>query len=62
MENPNVIMYVDSQLKLIEQGGKQRLFSHYPNHFQVVKVVPKIEDRFWINLDGKSILCCSNFI
>ena len=53
VENPNVVMYVDSQLKLIEQAGKQRLFSHHPNHFQVVKVVPKIEDRFWINLIGK---------
>lgn len=64
MENPNVVTYVDSQLKLIEQAGKQRPFSHCPNHFQVVKVVPKIEDRFWINLIGEKyfILCCSNFI
>lgn len=53
VENPNVVDYVDSQLKLIEKVGKQRLFSHLPDYFQVVKVVPKIEDRFWINLIGK---------
>jgi DNA sulfur modification protein DndC len=53
VENPAIVEYVDGQLALIEKAGKTRLFSHQPNLFQVVKVVPKIEDRFWINLIGK---------
>lgn len=51
VENPAVVAYLDRQLALIEKFGKTRLFSHLPNHFSVVKVVPKIEDRFWINLE-----------
>lgn len=53
VENPAVVTYLDRQLALIEKFGKSRLFGHLPNHFSVVKVVPKIEDRFWINLIGK---------
>ncbi|HRK28958.1 MAG TPA: DNA phosphorothioation system sulfurtransferase DndC [Chitinophagales bacterium] len=53
VENPNVVGYVDSQLALIERAGKSQLFSHSPDNFRVVKVVPKIQDRFWINLIGK---------
>lgn len=53
VENPTIVAYIDAQLKLIESAGKIKLFSHKPNHFQVIKVTPKIEDRFWINLIGK---------
>ncbi len=53
VENPAVVNYIDKQLELIEKMGKQNLYSHLPNHFHVAKVVPKIEDRFWINLIGK---------
>lgn len=53
VENPAVVAYIDEQLTLIEKAGKKNLFPHAPNHFQVAKVVPKIEDRFWINLIGK---------
>lgn len=53
VENPAIVDYVDSQLNLIEKAGKSKLFSHFPELFNVVKVVPKIEDRFWINLIGK---------
>lgn len=53
VENPSVVEYIDKQLKLIEKVGKNNLFSHNPSLFQVVKVVPKIQDRFWINLIGK---------
>mgnify|MGYP001485197123 CR=1 FL=1 len=53
VENPAIVDYVDSQLNLIEKAGKSKLFNHFPQLFNVVKVVPKIEDRFWINLIGK---------
>jgi len=53
VENPAVATYIDKQLHLIELAGKTLLFSHSPNLFVVTKVVPKIEDRFWINLIGK---------
>lgn len=53
VENPTVVAYIDEQLDKIEKVGKKKLFSHAPNHFQVIKVIPKIEDRFWINLIGK---------
>lgn len=53
VENPAVIAYLDRQLSLIEKFGKTRLFGHAPTCFSVVKVAPKIEDRFWINLIGK---------
>ena len=46
VENPAVVEYIDKQLKLIEKVGKNNLFSHNPSLFQVVKVVPKIQDRF----------------
>ncbi|NJK82935.1 MAG: DNA phosphorothioation system sulfurtransferase DndC [Saprospiraceae bacterium] len=53
VENPTIVSYIDAQLKLIETAGKLKLYDHKPNHFQVIKVTPKIEDRFWINLIGK---------
>ncbi len=53
VENPAVVAYIDEQLAMIEKAGRGKLFTHSPNHFQVAKVVPKIEDRFWINLIGK---------
>lgn len=53
VENPTIVQYIDEQLDLIKKTGRKKLFFHYPNHFQVAKVVPKIEDRFWINLIGK---------
>lgn len=53
VENPAIVKYVDSQLQAIEDAGRKKLFSHAPELFQVSKVVPKIEDRFWINLIGK---------
>ena len=53
VENPAVVKYIDEQLMLIENAGKRKVFSHLANHFYVTKVVPKIEDRFWINLIGK---------
>ncbi|RZK09659.1 MAG: DNA phosphorothioation system sulfurtransferase DndC [Flavobacterium sp.] len=53
VENPSIVEYIDNQLKLIEVVAKKKLFNHAENLFQVAKVVPKIEDRFWINLIGK---------
>jgi DNA sulfur modification protein DndC len=53
VENPAVVNYIDQQLELIEKVGKEKVYNHLPNHFFVTKVVPKIEDRFWINLIGK---------
>jgi DNA sulfur modification protein DndC len=53
VENPAVVKYIDEQLALIERVGKQKLFSHHPNLFQVAKVTPKVGDRFWLNLIGK---------
>lgn len=53
VENPTIVNYIDEQLRLIENAGRTKLFRESPNHFQVAKVVPKIDDRFWINLIGK---------
>ena len=53
VENPTIVNYIDEQLSLIENAGKRKLFEHNSELFQVKKVVPKIEDRFWINLIGK---------
>lgn len=53
VENPAVASYIDAQLKLIEKAGRNKLFAHNPSLFQVFKSIPKIEDRFWINLIGK---------
>ncbi len=53
VENPAIIEYVDRQLEKIETAGKGELFSHAPELFSVVKVEPKLEDRFWANLIGK---------
>ena len=53
VENPAVADYVDQQLRLIERVGKTKLFAHEPRLFQVFKSIPKLEDRFWINLIGK---------
>jgi DNA sulfur modification protein DndC len=53
VENPSVVNYLDTQMGLIEKAGQKRLFSENPDNFQVVKVVPKIVDRFWLNMIGK---------
>jgi len=53
VENPNVVKFLDKQLEKIEQFGKQNLFSHNPNLFNVFKSTPKLEDTFWLNLIGK---------
>lgn len=53
VENPAIVNYLDEQLQAIEKVGKNELFKHSPERFIVSKVVPKIEDRFWINLIGK---------
>ncbi len=53
VENPAIVAYIDEQLELIRKIGERKLFNHSTNLFQVIKVVPKIEDRFWINLIGK---------
>ncbi len=53
VENPAVVAYIDAQLTLIEKAGRSKLFAHNPNLFKIYKSIPKIEDRFWINLIGK---------
>lgn len=53
VENPAIVKYVDEQLKKIEITGKTKLFKHKPKLFNVVKVTPKLEDTFWVNLIGK---------
>lgn len=53
VENPTIVNYIDNQLKLIEVVAKKKLFNHNEALLQVAKVIPKIEDRFWINLIGK---------
>lgn len=53
VENPTVAKYIDNQLALIENVGKQRLFAHDPDLFHVVKVTPAIGDRFWLNMIGR---------
>jgi DNA sulfur modification protein DndC len=53
VENPAIAEHVDEELKKIEIAGKSRLFKHNPNLFSVIKVKPKLEDTFWVNLIGK---------
>jgi len=53
VENPAIIEYVDEQLEKIETAGKTELFQSNPELFNVVKVIPKLEDTFWVNLIGK---------
>lgn len=53
VENPNIVRFLDGQLEQIELAGKQELFAHNPDLFNVIKVTPKLEDTFWLNLIGK---------
>ncbi len=53
VENPNVVSFLDKQLQKIHEAGKSELFSHNPDLFHVIKVTPKLEDTFWLNLIGK---------
>lgn len=53
VENPAIVKYVDEQLEKIKTVGKTELFKHKPELFNVVKVTPKLEDTFWVNLIGK---------
>jgi len=53
VENPAISKYVDEQLQKIKKAGKGELFKRKPELFQVVKVKPKLEDTFWVNLIGK---------
>jgi len=53
VENPAIVKYVDEQLEKIETAGKAELFKYNPELFNVVKVTPKLEDTFWVNLIGK---------
>ncbi len=53
VENPNIVRFLDLQLAAIEMEGKNNLYKHNPSLFNVVKVIPKLEDTFWLNLIGK---------
>ena len=53
VENPNVVKFLDTQLFLIKEYGKNKLFAHEPNLFHVAKSTPKLGDTFWLNLIGK---------
>ena len=53
VENPNIVSFLHKQLTQIEHVGKTELFPHAPELFSVVKVTPKLEDTFWLNLIGK---------
>lgn len=53
VENPNIVRFLDGQLEQIETVGKNELFAHNPDLFSVIKVTPKLEDTFWLNLIGK---------
>jgi len=53
VENPNIVRFLDGQLEQIERVGKDELFAHNPDLFSVIKVTPKLEDTFWLNLIGK---------
>ncbi len=53
VENPSIAEHVDEQLTRIEEWGKRSLYQHNPDLFQVMKVNPSMEDRFWVNLIGK---------
>ena len=53
VENPIIAKYMDKQLKKIKSAGKTRLFAHNHKLFNIVKVKPKLEDTFWVNLIGR---------
>lgn len=53
VENPNIVKFLDKQLRAIELEGKKNLYRYNPDLFTVVKVTPKLEDTFWLNLIGK---------
>lgn len=53
VENPNIVRFLDGQLEQIERVGKNELFAHNPDLFSVIKVTPRLEDTFWLNLIGK---------
>jgi len=53
VENPNIVKFLDQQLTAIEKEGKDTLYKHNPSLFSIVKVTPKLEDSFWLNLIGK---------
>jgi len=53
VENPAIVEYVNEQLDLIEIAGKEKIFKHNPDLFNVAKVCPIIEETFWVNLIGK---------
>ena len=53
VENPAIVKHVNEHLKKIEAVGKRELFGHNPELFNVVRVTPKLEDTFWVNLIGK---------
>lgn len=53
VENPAIVRRVNEQLKKIEVYGKSKLFDHKPQFFNVIRVTPKLEDTFWVNLIGK---------
>ncbi len=53
VENPNIVGFLDKQLAEIERIGKSELFAHAPDLFKVIKVTPRLEDTFWLNLIGK---------
>ncbi|NPV11874.1 MAG: DNA phosphorothioation system sulfurtransferase DndC [Ignavibacteria bacterium] len=53
VENPNISNFIDEQLKFIEIAGKNSLYAHNPQLFNVAKVTPKLIDTFWLNLIGK---------
>lgn len=53
VENPNVVKFLDKQLENIKNIGKNELYKYNRNSFNVIKVTPKLEDTFWLNLIGK---------
>lgn len=53
VENPVIVKHVNNQLKKIKAAGKKELFKHNPKLFNVVQVMPKLKDTFWVNLIGK---------
>ena len=53
VENPVVLAYVEKELRKIRKAGKYTLFAHDPNLFKVKTTVPKLEERFWVNLIAK---------
>ena len=53
VENPAIVKHVGEQLGKIKTAGKAELFRHKPELFNVIRVMPKLEDTFWVNLIGK---------